>query len=208
MDLLAQPTESYLGADEVIDWHHPAVRDLADRLRAEAPDPVRYAEQAFHHVRDRVRHSWDAQDPTVALSASEVLRAGVALCYGKAHLLAALLRARGIPAGLCYQRLVDDEGRFALHGLVALHLAGRWSRLDPRGNKPGVDAQFSLDVERLAWVVRPELGEVDHPSVLTTADPAVVAALSGTDDVLALCARGLPDALTGQPGQGRSPTSA
>ena len=31
-----------------------------------------------------------------------------------------------------------------------------WLRVDARGNKEGVDAQFSLDGERLAFAVRPE----------------------------------------------------
>jgi hypothetical protein len=38
----------------------------------------------------------------------------------------------------------------------------RWARQDPRGNKPGVDAQFSLAEERIAWVPCFELGERDY----------------------------------------------
>ncbi len=59
--------------------------------------------------------------------------------------------------------------RIRLHGLNAVHLPEfGWYRIDPRGNKPGVDAQFSPPVERLAFpVVFPE--ERLFPEIL--ADP-------------------------------------
>jgi hypothetical protein len=39
-----------------------------------------------------------------------------------------------------------------LHGLNAVHLSQwEWYRIDPRGNKPGIDAQFSPPVEQLAF---------------------------------------------------------
>lgn len=45
----------------------------------------------------------------------------------------------------------------------------RWIRLDARGNKENVHAEFSLDEEMLAFPVRSELGEVDdrdnHPDL-------------------------------------------
>lgn len=34
--------------------------------------------------------------------------------------------------------------------------------MDARGNKVGVDAQFDLEQERLAFPVREDLGEVDY----------------------------------------------
>lgn len=66
-----------------------------------------------------------------------------------------------------------------MHGLIAVRLPGRdrWDRQDPRGNKPGVDAQFSLDEERLAWPVRPEAGEVDYPVLYAAPHPAVLRGL-------------------------------
>src|SRR5437867_9797512 len=90
-------------------------------------------------------------------AASEVLRARTGFCYAKSHLLVALLRANGVPAGLCYQRLALDEtgSAFCLHGLAAVWLpAVGWYRIDPRGNKPGVDAQLAPPVERLAFAAR------------------------------------------------------
>lgn len=185
----------YLSADEVIDHRDPAVREAAKRLWAQGAEPIGFARLAFEFVRDEIVHAADAGDRRVTLSASQTLRERVGLCYPKAHLLTALLRSRGIPAGLCYQRLTEGGRRFHVHGLVALHLGGRWHRQDPRGNRPGVQAEFSLGTERLAWPVRPELGELDYPEVFLRPHPAVVSALRTGTDALALCAAGLPQEL-------------
>lgn len=61
-------------------------------------------------VRDQIRHSADYRPNPVTCKASEVLRHGTGYCYAKSHLLAALLRANGVPAGLCYQRLSVGDG--------------------------------------------------------------------------------------------------
>lgn len=185
----------FLAADDVVQADHPAVGALARDLRAQAGTDEDLARLAFTWVRDEVAHSYDVRDPRVTLRAADVLEQRVGLCYAKAHLLAALLRAEGVPTALCYQRLTDDRGGHVLHGLVAVHLRGAWHRQDPRGNKPGVDAQFSLDDERLAWPVDPALGEVDYPTLHVTPARCVVETLTGADDVLALYDDGLPTEL-------------
>jgi len=195
LKLQALAPADYLAGDEVIDLSHPSIKGLASSLRAEHGDDTSFARAAFEYARDVVHHSWDAQDPRVTLSASETLREGVGLCFAKAHLLTALLRTEGIPTGLCYQRLTDDGSTFNVHGLVAVHLQGCWHRQDPRGNKPGVDAQFSLTTEQLAWPVATELGEHDYPQLLVSPHPDVVRALRGATDALALCRGGLPSHL-------------
>ena len=192
MKLQACSPAEYLAGDEVIDLSHSSIRRFAGTLRAEHSDDVSFARAAFEYARDGVRHSWDVQDPRVTLSASETLREGVGLCFAKAHLLTALLRTEGIPTGLCYQRLTDDGSTFNMHGLVAVHLQGSWHRQDPRGNKPGVDAQFSLTTQRLAWPVAAELGERNYPQLLVSPHPDVVRALQGATDAMALCRAGLP----------------
>ena len=106
-----------------------------------------------------------------------------------AHLLAAVLRVQSIPTGLCYQRLTDDGQQFLLHRLVAIYLNASRHRLDPRGNHPGIDVQFSLETERLSWQARPE-GERDHAQVFITPHQSVIAALSAAIDMLALGADG------------------
>ena len=97
-------------------------------------------------------------------------------------MLAALLRYKGIPTGFCYQKLIlDDESdpELIIHGLNAVYLEERqsWIRLDARGNKEGVSAQFSIDREQLAFPVRPEMGEQDGTWVYSDSDVQVLAAL-------------------------------
>ena len=95
-----------------------------------------------------------------------MLKAGHGICFAKSHLLAALLRYKAIPTGFCYQELIlDDETAPVLiyHGLngVCIKNYKKWIRLDARGNKTGVNAQFSIDTEQLAFPIRSEMGEVD-----------------------------------------------
>ena len=187
MELTQQISDisAYLAADDVIDHEHPCVRETVERLRSETIDAYTYASAAFGFVRDSIEHSADSGDLRVTWRASDVLGARTGVCYAKAHALAALLRAAGIPAGLCYQRLADDDGTNpSVHGLIALKLPGRerWARQDARGNKPGVDARFSLDKERLAWVVRPEFNEVDYPVLYAAPHPAILGALRAAAD--------------------------
>lgn len=161
MELIQQVPElsAYLAADEVIDHEHPLVRETVAELRGDTADAYAYASAAYAFVRDAIVHSADSGDMRVTWRASDVLATRNGICHAKSHALAALLRAAGIPTALCYQALADDNGEpDPVHGLIAIRLPGRdrWYRQDPRGNKPGVDAQFSLDEERLAWPVRPE----------------------------------------------------
>jgi transglutaminase-like putative cysteine protease len=191
--------DPYLAADDVVQADHPAVRAAAAGLRERHPGDAGFAKAAYEFVRDEVRHSYDVEDPRVTVTAAEVLEHRVGLCYAKSHLLAALLRAQGVRTGLCYQRLAAGDGTFVLHGLVAVHLDGQWRRQDPRGNKPGVDAQFSLDRPRLAFAVDAEAGECDYDEVFAAPDPGMLAVLRAADDVLALRDGGLPTR-TAQPG--------
>jgi transglutaminase-like putative cysteine protease len=165
VDLIAGSLHDYLGGDEVIDSTDSSVISLAAELRGSSSTDEEYARLAYTWVRDEVGHSLDVSDPRVSVSASDALRNRVGLCHAKSHLLVALLRVHGIPAGLCYQRLADDEGQFQLHGLVAVWLGGSWHRIDPRGNKEGVDAHFFLENEQLAWSVDSAAGEIDYPEV-------------------------------------------
>lgn len=174
---------AYLAADEVIDHRHPLVRETASRLADGVADSYEYARVAFEFVRDAIPHSHDSGDLRVTWRASDVLEQGTGVCYAKAHALAALLRAEDIPAALCYQRLAhDDGGGHVVHGLVAVRFKGAWHRQDPRGNKPGVDAQFSLDGERLAFVPDLMSNEMDYPVLYAAPHPAVIDALKAAPD--------------------------
>ncbi|MFH9397184.1 transglutaminase family protein [Streptomyces sp. NPDC017556] len=188
---------AYLAADEVIDHDHPRVGETVARLALDADTAYTYARAAFGFVRDAIPHSADSGDPRVTWRASDVLATRTGICYAKSIALTALLRARGVPAGLCYQRLVGEDGTTpVIHGLVALRLpgAGEWARVDPRGNKPGIDAQFSLEEERLAWVAREECNEIDYPVVYGAPPEVILHALKSARDRSELL-RNLPTAL-------------
>lgn len=200
MELIQETPDlsAYLAADEVIDHHHPLVRETAARLAKDAEDSYSYARLAFEFVRDTIPHSQDSGDLRVTWRASDVLEQGTGICYAKAHALAALLRAEDIPTALCYQRFD------VVHGLVAVRFNGAWHRQDPRGNKPGVDAQFSLDGERLAFVPDPRRGELDHPVLYAAPHPVVLAALKAAPDRPHLW-RTLPTALASDAEWGAEP---
>jgi transglutaminase-like putative cysteine protease len=170
----------YLTSSEYIDWHHRDVAQKAAELAEGCSSEEALTKKCFEFVRDSIKHSWDFKLNPVTCRASDVLRHGTGFCYAKSHLLAALLRANGIPAGLCYQRLaVGSEGPpFCLHGLNAVHLQQYgWYRIDPRGNKPGVDAAFSPPIERLAFPIVAK-GETSLPEIWPEPVPVVVAALN------------------------------
>ena len=186
--------EQYLEATEYIDWGHRAVLKRAQSLSAGEHNQTVIARRCFEFVRDQIKHSWDYQIGPVTCRASEVLEHGTGYCYAKSHLLAALLRANAIPAGLCYQRLSLHDGGppYCLHGLNAIWLPDHgWYRVDPRGNKPGIDAQFAPPDERLAFSISERL-EADLPEIWPEPLPLVVRALT-THQTIAEVYQDLPD---------------
>ncbi len=96
--------EDFLAATSVVDWRDPAVLAQAERL-GRPGDAVEIAMRCFEWVRDEIQHCMDFGRPEVTCNASDVVEQGTGFCYAKSHLLAALLRANGIPTGFCYQRL-------------------------------------------------------------------------------------------------------
>ena len=167
----------YLGGCDVINIDSTHVKRQATRLAAS--DVRTTVRNCFHFVRDEIKHSADYQLNPVTCRASAVLLQATGYCYAKSHLLCALLRANRIPAGLCYQRLsVDGDGApYCLHGLNAVYLPDSdWYRLDARGNRDGIDAQFAPPVERLAFCTNLP-GEHDLPGIYSTPLPMVVDAL-------------------------------
>jgi Transglutaminase-like superfamily len=186
--------EEYLKVSEVIDWQHPEIMERAKQLASKYETPMAIAKACFEWVRDEICHSFDYQMNPVTCRASDVLKHKTGYCYAKSHLLAALLRANQIPTGFCYQRLsIDDKGApYSLHGFNAIHLTEvGWYRVDARGNKKGVDAQFFPPQERLAFKIQFH-EEADFQVILAEPLQMVVEALqaqSTWDEML----RNLPD---------------
>ncbi|TCV83476.1 MULTISPECIES: NAD(P)H-dependent oxidoreductase [Methylomonas] len=170
----------YLNSSFYIDSQHPAIVAQASKLADGCADEGEIAKRCFEFVRDEIKHSWDYRLNPVTCKASEVLIHGNGFCYAKSHLLAALLRANGIPAGLCYQRLTidGDQPPYCLHGLNAVYLQQYgWYRIDARGNKPGVAADFCPPLEKLAFPIVNPL-EQDLPGIRAEPPPAVVKVLT------------------------------
>ncbi len=174
--------EEYLVSDAVVDWQSPEVNQKALELTQSINDEIDKARCLYEWVRDAIPHSHDAGHEVVTCSASEVLKQGTGICFAKSHLLAALLRAVGIPAGFCYQVLRRDpplDNDPVLHGLNAIYLAshGRWVRVDARGNSGGVDAQFSITKERLAFAMDPDADEFIYETIFAAPVQSVVSRL-------------------------------
>ncbi|MGE5395994.1 MAG: transglutaminase-like domain-containing protein [Chitinophagales bacterium] len=174
--------EEYLLELDVVDYGHPLIREKAEELFSGSLNELEIIRTVFEFVRDGIAHSNDIPSLRVTCKASEVLQFKEGICYAKSNLLAALLRSKGIPTGFCYQRLTKgdtpDTG-YCIHALNAVYLKTyeRWIRLDARGNKEGVNAQFSIDEEILAFPVRKEYDEIDYPVIYAKPQPGTISAL-------------------------------
>lgn len=179
MILYSNQLDEYLKHDSVIDYNNKSIIELADVLFKKANNELDFIRKAYEFVRDNISHSADINEDVITCAASEVLKAGHGICFAKSHLLAALLRCKSVLTGFCYQRLIlDDETSPVLiyHGLNGVYIKDykKWIRLDARGNKIGVNAQFSIETEQLAFPIRSEMGEVDSFVIYPNPDIAVL----------------------------------
>ncbi len=179
MKLIVENFSEYLKPTLYIEPDNQDVINKAKQVTHGMNDETDIARALFNFVRDEISHSFDIGGKFVTLKASDVLKYKEGICYAKSILLASLCRSMGIACGLCYQRLILDDGQadhLVLHGLNALYLKSidGWIRMDARGNKSGVNAQFSIDSEKLAFNVRTDLGESDIPVVYTNVPDAII----------------------------------
>lgn len=178
--------EDYLKVTEEVNFDYENTQKLAEELSQNADSELAYIKLVYEFVRDQISHSADIGEDLITCSASEVLAAGHGICFAKSNLLAALLRYKGIPAGFCYQKLILDDNAAPVliyHGLNGVYIKeiNRWVRLDARGNREGVNAQFSLDEEQLAFPIRTEKGEEDDFMVYPVPDGNVVASMKACE---------------------------
>jgi transglutaminase-like putative cysteine protease len=166
----------YLISDTIIDWKEPAVYNLAQELTANESSEVIKARTLFEWVRNNIPHSGDIISDLLTCIASDVLKHQTGICFAKSHLLAALLRAVNIPAGLCYQILKSDsenlknQNQLILHGLNGIYLTSinKWIRVDARGNTNGINAQFSIEKELLAFAMDSNAGEFIYDTIFSS----------------------------------------
>ena len=188
----------YLKESNEVDYSNPIIQRKAEELFKTNQTDVEKIQNAFEFVRDEVSHSWDIQDELVTCHASEVLSYQKGICYAKSNLLAALLRSQGIPTGFCYQRLMifdTPEKGYSLHSLNAVYIKSlnKWIRLDSRGNKKGVNAQFSTGKEMLAFSVNPELDEIDYPIIFVEPNRKTIDVLRKHNNAIKMYLNFLPD---------------
>ncbi len=169
--------EEFLANTYYVDYMAENIQKKAKELFSEEMADVQKAEKAFLFVRDEIPHSFDCNATVVTARASDVLEQKTGICHAKSNLLAALLRSQGIPAGFRYEHLTladDDSLGYCLHCYNAVYLEGKWIELDARGNKPGVDAQFSLNERKLAFMPREEYDEYFLEGIFDKPDEATM----------------------------------
>lgn len=190
----------YLNESDVIDFSHPLIKEKIRELISSQMSEIEKVRAVFHYVRDSIAHSWDIQSKRVTCRASEVLTYKEGICYAKSNLLAAMLRSVGVPTGFCYQRLTlfdtPDKG-YCIHALNGVYIKdlNKWIRLDARGNKSGIQSEFSLDEERLAFRINEEFGEIDYPIIYATPNPKTLHTLETSKHALNMYKNRLPDFL-------------
>lgn len=137
------------GVTEFLDHDTPAVRDFVARALADdrATDPVRQAVRLYYAVRDGIYYDvYDADLSRAGLRASAIIGRGSGFCVHKSIVYAAAVRSLGIPSRLVFADVRNHlaSGRlrelvggdlFRFHGLVSVHLAGRWVKATPVFNK-------------------------------------------------------------------------
>lgn len=168
----------YLIATEIVDADHPAIKAQARSIVDSTEPDVDQARRLYEWVRDEIPHSKDVDIETVTCRASKVLEHRTGICYAKSHLLAALLRSVGIPAGFCYQLLCKDSPHtgMELHGFNGIYVKslGKWVCVDARGNTVSIDAQFNTQQPQLAFPVDSSKGEKTYETIFVAPDSGVV----------------------------------
>ena len=196
--IIRDDIDEYLSVSKYINWNNDSIISKADEFKLKFTDEISLVKSVYEFVRDEIMHSWDAQDKRVTKSETECWNR--ALAYAGQKQIFLLLRACGIPAGICYQRLtlgdVPETG-FCIHALNAVYISSlnRWIRLDARGNKAGVDARFDLEQERLAFSVRRDFGEVDYGIVYANPSDKLMKVLEESTDALYMYLNCLPDSI-------------
>lgn len=196
----SQKLDNYLLELTDVNYSNPIIKKIAEKLFDPTQTEIEKARIAFEFVRDEILHSWDIQSKRVTCSASEVLDFKEGICYAKSHLLASLLRSQGIPTGFCYQRLMlfdTPEKGYCIHALNAIFFKSlnKWIRIDARGNKEGVNSQFSVEEEKLAFSINEEFYEKDYPLIYVKPHPEIVAVLKENTNALEMYKYHLPDSL-------------
>ena len=166
--------EDYLVETKYVNFYHPAIQEKKSFLLKDSHSHAEYLTRAFLFVRDNILHSVDkAEKITISKSASDALISGHGLCFAKAHLLCAFLRAENIPCALCYQSIIRPSIRF-IHGLCAYYDTdnSRWIRIDPVNKNEKFEA-FAAGKEWLYYRPGKKLTLINHTKLYIDTHPAI-----------------------------------
>ncbi len=137
---------AYLEPGATVESSHPATVAFAETAAGDAATPKQTAINLYYAVRDQIRYNpYISAIEVEAFRASKTLADKEGYCVAKAILLAAVWRARGIPARLGFadvrnhlstekmrQRMQTDQ--FYWHGYTDIYLDGRWVKATPAFN--------------------------------------------------------------------------
>jgi len=129
-----------LEATPEIDWDHPDVRALADRVAGKTPGRWAAARKLSREVNRRVEKVYGQSRDR----ASEVLHSGKGDCTEHALLFVALARAAGIPAreayGLVYANYGEGGAGLYWHAWAEVKVGDEWIAVDPTFDQDVADA--------------------------------------------------------------------
>ena len=137
---------AYLEPGATVESSHPDIVAFAETAAGDAATPKQTAINLYYAVRDQIRYNpYISAIEVEAFRASKTLADKEGYCVAKAILLAAVCRARGIPARLGFadvrnhlstekmrQRMQTDQ--FYWHGYTDIYLDGRWVKATPAFN--------------------------------------------------------------------------
>ncbi len=124
VDVVPPDVQPYLAADQRIQSDAPEIVDLFERLvpPGDRDNVTAVVRAAYDHAHEEIRPA-TFSGTTDAITC---LRLGEASCGGKSRLLAALLRAGGVPARLVGGLILKDASWQTSHVWVEAWIAGRW----------------------------------------------------------------------------------
>ena len=130
------PSDDDRNPNNVIQSDYPAIAAKARQVAPDEEDPWLVAVALERSVRDVITRSGYSQ---AFATAAEVIDTGEGDCTEHAVLLAALARARGIPARLAIGLVYIDQA-FYYHMWTEVHVDGRWIPVDARRAEGGIGA--------------------------------------------------------------------
>ena len=159
---MAEPTDRFLEETEYVDWKDMLItRETSQTIIGCKTDEDK-VKAVFEFVRDGITNAMNIDSVALPWTASTTVRAMVGTDDSKAMVFAAMVRALGIPAGFCYQRLTvvdDDSEGYYLHCYNAVYLDGKWIKVDASGRLGARDATFCKIEPDLAFIPREVYGE-------------------------------------------------